>query len=274
MTSEFGGALLGRLADLQSNLLSRLPLHDYLVALIFVLFGLFLAKVISVLVLSLLDILRFDRLAEKVDLYEIIDGAHNDSPSRLLGRVLYWLTLSFFLAAAIDALQIVDIPLQLEALAGLASRVISFAVLLLLSDLFARFAGAVFDAVLKIVDHPFAGRGAKFIHYAITLAAGIVLCPVLGIDPETRVGSAVLVFGGLIGTATACASIVLLLKRADTRRRLHERYRIGDRITLQDSRPGVVRHLGDDHILIASDEDEWLMPAAWVLDSPVRKEEL
>jgi hypothetical protein len=274
MTADFGGILLGRLEDLLANLAARLPWVDYVSAIILVLFGLFLAKVIYVLTLSIADILRLDRLAERAGVYEILEGTYRDTPSRLFGRVLYWLTLAFFLAASVDALQIVDVPLQVEAFAGLVGRVLSFGILLLLADLFGRIAGAVADAVLRVVDHPLGGESGRAVHLTITVAAAITLAPVLGLDGETQVGAAVLTVAAIIGAGTALTAIVLHLRRLESRRRIVDRFRVGDRIALPDGRAAVIRHLSDDHLLVAADNEEWLMPAAWVLDAPVKKEEL
>jgi hypothetical protein len=274
MAANFGGALLARLEDLLSGLIARLPIVDYVAALILVLFGLFLAKVVYVLVIALADLLRLDRLAERAGAYDILEGTCRDTPSRLFGRILYWLTLAFFLAAAIDALQIIDVPLQMESFAGLAGRVFSFAILLLLADLFGRFAGAVADALLRIVDHPVAGRGGDAVHLAFTISAAITMSPVLGLDPSTTGGAIIFALAGVIGAAAAITAIVLHLRRREIHRRLLERFRVGDRIALPDGRSAVIRHLGDDHLQAAADDEEWLMPAAWVLDAPVRKEEL
>jgi len=63
------------------------------------------------------------------------------------------------------------------------------------------------------------------------------------------------------------------LKLIETEKSLRRRVKVGYRLTLTDGRTGVVRKILADSLILAGDEDEWLIPAAWVLDAPIKVED-
>lgn len=274
MNGAWGMELMRRAHDLLFILIHEVALSQYVAAVIFVLFGLFIGKLVYVALVGIMDLFRFNMLAEKVGFYESLEGRFNDVPSRLFGRIGYWITLSFFLGAAIDVLQIADVADILAGFAGMVGRILSFAIIVILGDLLGRFIGTVFDIALSLVDHPYAGRSAAVLHITTLAGTAITNLHVLGLDMRTNEGVVLFVLLAIFVLAGGIALIVAFAGRMMTGMRIAERFRIGDRISLPDGRVAVVRALGADHLSVATDQDEWLMPAAWVLDAPIRREEL
>lgn len=272
--NEWGSLLFGDARRLFENLLHEVNLGPYIAAVAFVFFGLFVGKLVYVILVAILDLVRFDKLGEKIGLHELVESRFNDSPSRLFGRVAYWLVLAFFLAAAINVLEIVDVAQIVEGFVGMLGRIFSFLIILLLADLIGRFAGAAVNMMLALVDHPASEIAARPVHLAILAGAGITNLDVLGVNLHTSEGVIVIGFGSIIALVAGCAFTIIAIRRQQQARRLAERFRIGDRITLDDGGLAVVRQIEADHLVVSSGADEWLLPAGWVLGRAVRKQEL
>jgi len=265
--------MLGRFRDLMFRISNEIPFNDFLSAIFFVLLGLIFGKIIYVIVASILELIRFDRLAEKIGLYELLDSRMRMTPSQIAGRIAYWIVIALFIMAGIDSLQIVDVPHILESLVGLGGRIFTFLALIVLADLIGRIAGAIFDSLLQMTDHPAGGKISVAVHIFILLCAVITNLDVMGIDIKTGYGI------GIVGVATAMGFTFFVmwararLKLIETEKSLRRRVKVGYRLTLTDGRTGVVRKILADSLILAGDEDEWLIPAAWVLDAPIKVED-
>lgn len=254
------------------RLFDRMPIQDYSIALCYAAFGLIAGKLAYVLVSGILEALRFNRLCERIGVYEIVEARARDLPSRLVGRLAYWGILAFCLVGAIDSLNFVDVPLMFEAFVGITGRIICFAIIVVLADIVGGVIASVFDAVLLIVDHSFAGKTATPIRYGIVGGTALLGLELLGIDPETGAGQSVLAGAGLFALVVG---VILALRRHaafSIARKLAERFRVGDRIEIQDGKTGVVRRIECDHIIAATESDEFLIPASWLVESPVKRE--
>jgi len=266
--------LVGRARDLAVRLAVEVPLFDYLSALLLLVVALVIGKLVYVIIVGLLELLRFNALAECLGVYELIGRRIRDTPARLAGRLVYWIIFAFFIGAAIDALQIVDVPQLVEGFAGLMGRVFSYALILVLADLFGRFSGHLFDAALRLVDHPAAGRTTRPVHLTVLLATGATNLEVLGVTPRTKAGIAIIGLLLVILSAITITWTVLWMRNRFHERRLRVRFRVGDRITIPDGRFGVVRVIHPDNLIIAVDDETWQIPAPWLLEAPIRREEL
>ncbi|MBI2369470.1 MAG: hypothetical protein HYV08_04410 [Deltaproteobacteria bacterium] len=149
---------------------------------VIVIAGYFFAKLVQLATVKLLAWIHFEQAAEKSGIKEVLEkGAIRQSPSELIGLLIYWLLVLLVMVTALNAL-------------GLP---VAAVVVLILGLLFANFfATAVQTACsnAKIVQAENFGKVAK---YAIVVFAVGMAMEQLGIATEMVLAAFVLLFGAV-----------------------------------------------------------------------------
>jgi len=114
-------------------------------ALLLLFLGWLLAALGQAIVRGLLQRLGLDRLAERTDISRALVGMEIDgSFSRLLGRLVYWFILLFFILAAAESLGLPGVSRTLSVLVSYVPNILAASLILLLGSVLAHIIG---DAV-------------------------------------------------------------------------------------------------------------------------------
>ncbi|MBI3076370.1 MAG: hypothetical protein HYY85_05165 [Deltaproteobacteria bacterium] len=165
---------------------------------VIVIAGYFFAKLVQLATVKLLAWIHFEQAAEKSGIKEVLEkGAIRQSPSELIGLLIYWLLVLLVMVTALNALGLPVVSDLLNEILLYIPQVIAAVVVLILGLLFANFfATAVQTACsnAKIVQAENFGKVAK---YAIVVFAVGMAMEQLGIATEMVLAAFVLLFGAV-----------------------------------------------------------------------------
>ncbi len=172
-------------------------------ALVILIVGWLVARLVQFLLSNLLRRLKLDKLTERVGISRVLDNAGLDpSVSNLLARLTYWLILFVFVLAAAESLGLIGIAETLNQLVNYLPNVLAAALILLLGSLIAQVTG---DAVGGMTTQAGVAAGpavGRVIRYTVLIIAVILAMDQLGIQTDllTILASAL-----VIATALALA---------------------------------------------------------------------
>ena len=110
--------------------------------------GWIIAKVIQAVLVRLLEAVKADSLAERVQLADMLSrGGIQRTFSRLLGAIAYWLVMLVVLVAALNALQLTATAQLLQGFVGFLPTVVTAIVVLIVGILAAGFLAATVRTV-------------------------------------------------------------------------------------------------------------------------------
>lgn len=154
-------------------------------ALILLLVGWLVARLVQFIIGGLLRRLRLDVLAERVGISKLLSNAGLDSSvANLLARLTYWLLLFVFVLAAAESLGLIGITETLNSLVGYLPNVLAAALILLLGSLIAQIVG---DALGKMTRQAGVTAGSalgQVVRYAILVFTVILALGQLGIQTD------------------------------------------------------------------------------------------
>ena len=185
------------LKHLCERLITFLP--NLLTALIITGVGLFLGWLLKGIIIRILNIINLDKFCERAGIIQALEkGGIKESPSRLAGKIVYWLVVISFLIMSLDALNIPAVGnLLTKFLLFLPNLFVAFIILIFgyfLSNFLGRAALiASVNAGIKVSG--FIAKSVKLIVFLLTLAMALEQ---LGIGKETVQIAFAIIFGGVI----------------------------------------------------------------------------
>lgn len=172
-------------------------------ALVILIVGWLVARLVQFLLGNLLRRLKLDSLTDRVGISRVLDNAGLDpSMSNLLARLTYWLILFVFILAAAESLGLIGIAETINQLVSYLPNVLAATLILLLGSLIAQVTG---DAVGGMTTQAGVAAGpavGRVIRYTVLIIAVILAMDQLGIQTDllTILASAL-----VIATALALA---------------------------------------------------------------------
>ena len=136
--SDWGQAVMGAVGGALATLLAFIP--TLIGALIILLVGWIIAKVLSALVTKALRVIRFNQIADRAEIDQFLDksGVRMD-PAAVVGTLAYWFLMLVFLGAAFNTLGLQQLTNGLNAIIGYIPNVVVAMVMLLVGALLANF---------------------------------------------------------------------------------------------------------------------------------------
>ena len=131
---NWNGLLLEPIRNCFNQLMVFIP--SLLGALLILVIGWFIAKVLEGIVVQVLKTVRLDKLAERIQIADILAKGHiKHKLSELIGMMIYWLFMLAILVTALNALQLTTAAQLLEQVFTFLPNVVA-AVFILLVGLF------------------------------------------------------------------------------------------------------------------------------------------
>lgn len=171
--------------------------------LLILLIGFIIAKVVSAAVSKVLEKVGVDRKLNESDASKYVDAVlPGSSPSRGIGRLVFWLIFVFFVVTAIGALQIPAATTFMNQVLAYLPNVI---VAILIFVVAAAISGAVAGGVTKVMgDTPTGKIVAGVVPAIVMVIAFFMILEQLQIAPEiVRIAFAAVMFALALGLALA-----------------------------------------------------------------------
>lgn len=158
-------------------------LPNLLGALVLLIIGWLVARLVRFIIGGLLRRMRVDMLTERVGISRLLSRAGLEpSASNLLARLAYWLILFVFVLAAAESLGLIGIAEMLNRLVAYLPNVLAAALILLLGSLIAQIVG---DALGKMTAQAGVTDGlvlGQVVRYTLLIFAIILSLDQLGIQ--------------------------------------------------------------------------------------------
>ena len=173
-------------------------LPDLIAAIFIVVFGWILCNIVKRIVIRILRLLRFDTIAERAGIKQILErGGIQQSPSEILGLLIFWFLFLIVIVATLETLNLSGATDTLNAIYLYLPKIAAAIVMLILGLYFANFLETVTRtscANAGLRQAPAIGRAA-YIITAIFIIAGIF--EILEIASEIVIWAFILVFGSV-----------------------------------------------------------------------------
>jgi hypothetical protein len=193
---EWENLIVEPIRQMLTRIFAYLPV--LLVALIILIVGWIVAKSIKRIVDGLLKVVRFDALADKAGISEILrKGDFKISTRELVSRLVYWLIMIMVLVVAVDAL---GLPKSSEVLASLFAyvpRVIAALLVLVVAMFLASFVSGIVHTAAGNAKMPRPELFAGATKWIIVIFAANIALVELGIAPILVTTTFNIILGGV-----------------------------------------------------------------------------
>jgi hypothetical protein len=162
-----------RLGEILNNILNFLP--TLILALVLLVMGWFLAKLIRLLVIRLLNIFKFDRLTKKGPQDELRQKDRTKA-KELIGNLFYWLLMFILLIVVLDVIGLNIGELVLTRVSEILPRVFVAIMVLILGLVLTIFVGEIAHALLlnTSIKHPLIWvRGIRWLALAFVIVLAL-----------------------------------------------------------------------------------------------------
>jgi hypothetical protein len=174
-------------------------LPNVLTGVILIIIGVIIAWIVKSFVTKTSQLLKLDRLADKVGLGQLLQrGGIRETFSRLIGKAGYWIVLISFIIMGLDALKIPAVEKLLGEFWLYLPNVIVAAIIIMLGYLLGNFLGRAALIASVNAGVGIAGLLGKFVKFTVFIMATTMALELLGIGKETVLIAFAIVFGGVV----------------------------------------------------------------------------
>ncbi|MGD8402215.1 MAG: mechanosensitive ion channel [Anaerolineales bacterium] len=160
-------------------------LPNLLGALVLLLVGWLVARLVQFIIGGLLRRLRLDALTERVGISSMLSNAGLDpSVANLLARLAYWLILFVFVLAAVESLGLIGVTEMLNRLVGYLPNVLAAALILLFGSLVAQVIGETLGKMTTQAGVTAGSALGQVVRYTLLVFAIILALGQLGIQTD------------------------------------------------------------------------------------------
>lgn len=196
--------LLPSFKNILNDILAIFP--NLLAALIILIIGWIIAKLLENLVRRILQNVGFNRAAEKGGILSFLKNAGiSKEPTWILGRIIFWMLLLMFILSAAEALKLRALAETLAKLVGFIPNIIAVVFILVFGIMLAKLIG-------RLVQGAAADIGIDFSAFLGTLVTDIVIIMVFVLAlAQLQIQSSVLeiTFAALLGAFALAIAISL-----------------------------------------------------------------
>ncbi|OWY24547.1 hypothetical protein C7N43_19550 [Sphingobacteriales bacterium UPWRP_1] len=195
------GIMLSSLQAFGQSFMQAMP--GILGALFLLISGWFIARLASLLFRKLLNLIKFDAIANRINANEMLGKANISlTPARIVSKFVYWIILLLFFVTATDTLGWTVVSEQISKLIGFLPTLLSGIVLFILGIYIATF----FRDVLAAATSSLGVGGGKiisgFVFYFLMVIVTITALDQIGIDTTIITSNVVLILGAVLLSAS------------------------------------------------------------------------
>lgn len=161
-------------------------------------FGWIIAKLVRTAVKRILELIQFDKFAQKSGLEAFMNsGSVNVTLSGIISQVMYWLVIIMFVITGANTLGLNEVANLLHDLASYLPRIILAILVMIFGTLLARFINRLVFAWLHSIKFESALVVSTSVEYGIQILALFVALEQLGIGVQLIHSLFVIVFGAI-----------------------------------------------------------------------------
>lgn len=169
-----------------------------LAVIVILLFGWVCAKVACLAVKRTLELMHFDKFADRSGLEAFLKHGDFDlTLSGIISRVVYWLVILLFIITGANALGLTEVANMLNQLANYLPKIIIAILVLIFGTLVARFVNRLVFAWLHSIKFPSALAVSTSVEYGIQIFALFVALEQLDIGTQLLTALFIIVFGAV-----------------------------------------------------------------------------
>ena len=169
-----------------------------LAVLVILFFGWIVAKLVRAAVKRMLELMQFDKFAQKSGLEAFMSHADfNLTLSGIISQVVYWLVITLFILAGADTLGLKEVAVLLQQLASYLPHIIVAILVLIFGTLLARFINRLVFAWLHSIRFEHALAVSTSAEYGIQLLVIFIALEQLGIGMQLIYSLFIIVFGAI-----------------------------------------------------------------------------
>jgi hypothetical protein len=256
--SELGSTVAGFLPSLAGTLL-------------ILLLGWMVSRLVEAAATRLLHRLGLDRASSRLRLSETLENAGLDAPpSRLVGRLVFWLLMLTFVLSAVETLGLSAVTATIDRLIAFLPNVIAASLIFVLGLLFARLVRNLVSSGAAAADLGEAARLGSLAQGAVALVVGVVALEQLGVQTQVVV-TVITVVAGAFGVAVGVAFALgarPIITHILAGHFLRESLPSGGTVEVSGRR-GVVERVGAVDTLVRDGEHTWSIPNGRLLEEIV-----
>ena len=188
---------LAILQDIAQNLLAVVP--NILKALLVLLVGWIIARLVAGIVRRVLSKIGIDKLAEKLNEIDLISkSSFTFVPSSFLAKLLYYIILLVFIMAAAEVLGMAEVSKMVSNIVNYIPQLISAGIVMVFGLLLADFVKNMVLTACKSLGVPSAGIIAGFVFWFVFLIAIVSALSQAGIETSFITIAISTVIGGIV----------------------------------------------------------------------------
>lgn len=245
---------------------------DLITALIIVLLGLVIARLVDTVLTKGLAKLGLDRLMTGAGVTKMLSRIGIASPvSAVIGKIIYWFIILTFVVSAAETLGLARVSATLDAFALYLPKVFGAALILLAGLLLSHLVAGMVRGTVESIGADYAGGISRLVQWLLVIITVSLAIGQLQIETQllnTVIAIVLVSFG-------AAAALAMGLGSRETVSQiiagvyLRELYQVGDRIKVED-REGVIEEIGTVKTTLVDDEGRFISIAnRTLLDKPV-----
>ena len=260
----------GALADFMKSFVNGVP--KFFMALVILIIGLLIAKLISKMVLRALTAVNVDRLGEKLNEIEFIEKSNVKIQfSKVITKIVYYVLILFFMVAATDVLGMEAVSSLVAKMFDLIPKLIVAGIILVLGTLMADVLRSVAQTTLESLGIPSARMLSSFVFYFLLINIVISALTQAEINTEFLSQNISLLIGGIVlafaigyGMASKTSMSNFLASYYS-----QGKFDLGDTITVDGVTGKIVEMDKSSMILIADNGNKVIFPLNHVSNSRI-----
>ena len=171
-------------------------------ALIIFILGWLFAKLVSRTISKVLTLAKFDLIAEKINSSEFLAKANiYSSPSRLVGKFVYWILLLFVLITAADTLGWSSVSSEISRLIAYLPKLFIAIVLFILGTYLATFVRDVIFGATNSLGISTGKIIGNFVFYLLFITVALTALAQAGVNTSIITSNLTLILGAFLGAA-------------------------------------------------------------------------
>lgn len=168
-------------------------------ALFMIILGWIIAKIVSFIVKKSLKMIGFNKLAEKVNLDEVLTRANlKTTPAQIVGKFVYWIIMLLFLVTASDTLGWSVVSESIGDLINYLPRLFSAIVIFILGFYIATFVRKGLKGILESLSVASSNIISGFAYYVILVIITLTALDQAGVDITILTSNVTIIVAGIV----------------------------------------------------------------------------
>ncbi|WP_339791012.1 MAG: mechanosensitive ion channel family protein [Imperialibacter sp.] len=188
---------LGSLLALSQKLMTELP--RIFGAILLIIIGWAIAKIVSFAIKKALTAIKFDKLTEKINADEMLAKAKiNITPSAVVSKFVYWIILLLFFVTASDTLGWIVVSQSIGDLIAYLPKLFSAIIIFLIGLYIANFIRKGLKGIFDSFSVASGSIVSSFAFYVILVIVTLTALSQAGIDTTIITSNVTLILGGIM----------------------------------------------------------------------------